>query len=113
MSPTLETIIEGIAKRESLVATGFVNERHFVLESGTHDYYICRLSSYRSANDEAPSKTWDITYNTLLSDVAHSEFKLRGEGQVTPLGFLAALAKSDSLQKVQLVSYELDCSFWL
>lgn len=103
MSPEVEITIEGNAKRESLVATGFVNERHFVLENGIQDHYLYRLCSYRAPTDESPSKTWNITHNTTVSQVTHSDFKLRGEEQVTPLGFLTALAKQDSFQKVQLV----------
>lgn len=94
-------IIEGPALRESQVASGFVNERHFVLEEGCHAFRLC---SYRAAGDDAPSKTWGITLNTAISPVASAAFKIRTEQETSALGFLAALARQKSFKAVQLVS---------
>lgn len=103
MASSTNIIIEGNIKRESLVASGFVNERHFVLEGTTSDPDSFRLCSYRSSSDETPSKTWKITRNTTVSVVTPTTCKLRGEEQVSTLGFLTALAKQNSFQRVQLV----------
>lgn len=101
----MNIIIEGNIKRQSLIASGFVNERHFVLEGTSSDPDSFRLCSYRSSGDEFPSKTWKITRNTTVSGVSGTSCKLRGEEQVSPLGFLTALVvKQDSFQNIQLVS---------
>jgi hypothetical protein len=95
-------IIDGTAMRESQVASGFVNERHFVLEEApSHSYRLC---SFRAAGDDAPSKTWGITPNTTVSPVAPAAFKVRTESETSALGFLAALALQKSFKAVQLVS---------
>lgn len=93
-------MIEGNIKRESLVASGFVNERHFVLEGNPSDPDGFRLCSYRSG-DEFPSKTWKITRNTTVSAVTRTSCKLRGEEQVSPLGFLTALVAQQAVQLVR------------
>jgi hypothetical protein len=106
MASSINIILEGDIKRESLVASGFVNERHFVLEGTSSDPDSFKLCSYRFANDETPSKSWKITRNTTVSAVTKAACKLRGEEQVSTFGFLTALvAKQSSFQKVQLVSF--------
>jgi hypothetical protein len=104
MATSTNIIIEGDIKRESLVASGFVNERHFVLEGTSSDPDSFKLCSYRSTDDGTPSKTWKITRNTTVSAVTRTTCKLRGEEQVSTLGFLTALVKTNSFQKAQLVS---------
>jgi len=106
MATSTNILIEGNIKRKSLIASGFVNERHFVLEKceKTHsDPDSFRLCSYRSG-DEFPSKTWKVTRSTSVSAVTQTTCKLRGEEQVSPLGFITALVGlQDSLQNIQLV----------
>lgn len=104
----MNIIIEGNIKRQSLIASGFVNERHFVLEGTSSDPDSFRLCSYRSSGDEFPSKTWKITRNTTVSAVSRTSCKLRGEEQVSPLGFLTALVvKQDSFQNIQLHAVDI------
>ena len=103
-----KVIIEGNAKRESLVASGFVNERHFVLEQA--DSHSFRLCSYRRADgDESiPSKTWAVTPQTSVTPITQSTFKLRGEEDVTALGFLSALVRQKRFQQLQLHAFAID-----
>lgn len=86
--PTTKTvIIQGDIKRESSVAGGFAHERHFAVElpgGGSP-----RLASYRTAQDEAPSKVWKLTNGTTVGPVSKRSFKIRGNS------LLYAIASGD------------------
>ncbi len=109
MTSPESVIIEGDIKRESFIAAGFVNVRHFVLQGTSSDPDSFKLCSYRSTSDETPSKTWKITRNTAVSEITRTTCKLRGEEQVSTVGFFTALVKQNSFQKIQ--SYALSIVF--
>ena len=96
-----EIIIEGSVKRESLVAAGVVNLRHFVFAAGGQDD-APKLCSYRNKGDASPSKTWNLSRNTSVSDVGFRPFSVRSAGQST-LGILAASVRGKAPERTNLV----------
>ena len=82
MEPHKIVIIEGTVKRESSVAGGFANARHFSIEvvGGQH-----RLASYKAAGDEAPTKCWTLSGSTTVSGIAKKKFKLRNDSLLVSL----------------------------
>ena len=97
-----EIIIEGDAKRTSVIASGVVNERHFVLFKDSSEN-VLKLCSYRekTIGDEHPSKSWNVTHSTTVTEVTPGKFRLRDHQ--SPLGFLSALAKQKSGENVEMV----------
>lgn len=97
-------IIEGSVKRESLVAAGVVNLRHFVLAASGR-IGAPNLCSYRNKGDGSPSKIWTLSRNTSISNVGLRTFSVRRAGQST-LAVLTAQVRGKGRETENLVRFQ-------
>ncbi len=95
-------IIEGFAKRESLVLPGVVNLRYFVLVGGQGKAPILR--SYRNQGDPSPSKTWPLSSNASISNIEVRDVSIRRSGESIFAVLTAKLRGKTTSEKSTLVS---------